>query len=118
MFIRPVFINVPDDDYAMAERANSLFKRITMPSYRYPVTWYATTDLNGVMMSMKVKVLDRDSGESIDIATSIELRHVRSDEDLLRLAHDMLMRFATHEIDECFLLDGKRIRDPHANERR
>lgn len=36
--------------------------------------------------------------------------------DIVRHAHRLLKAAVEHEFDECLLLDGKQLRDPHASE--
>ncbi len=46
-----------------------------------------------------------------------EIEHLRDDEDAIDLIYCELRAVVLHELDECLLVCGRRVRDPHADAR-
>jgi hypothetical protein len=76
-------------------------------------------DAMRLQASMDVKCRDTGAPICTYMVETISMEGVAqlSRNAAVRLVHDFLRRLLVHELDECFLVNGVRVYDPHENDR-
>ena len=64
--------------------------------------------------TVRVRVPNRETGESIEVRLGSSYPLECSDEDLAQLVHATVAEALVHELDECFFVNGVRVYDPHS----
>jgi hypothetical protein len=116
---RPVF--VPEVEEALALLRSIDVSRFPMPLRVEPFTaWVRGRDSVHIELWIHAMVSDRESGQVIRLKfTASESFAIGPGliEMVQRWVHGELRAAVVHELDECFLVGGKRVADPHAYER-
>jgi hypothetical protein len=96
------------------DKALDLVEQLDLTRFRYPVRFRLTEELFDIGIAMLVELNDRDTGELQQAQIVGRISKAGLDERLLlRVLRQMLHEFARHEVDECLLVRGLRVYDPH-----
>lgn len=64
--------------------------------------------------TVTVRVPNRDTGESIEVRLGSSYPLEYNDNELAEVVHATVAEALVHELDECFLVNGVRVYDPHS----
>lgn len=99
----------------------AIAERVTLrPAWQLPMRWSIEVDRMGVMVHVEIDVPDIVTNE---MQTVHQYHHVPYGE-VDRLAHvkavdliaRLIRRMVLHELDECLLVDGEQLSDPHSRD--
>ncbi|MGN6107247.1 MAG: hypothetical protein ACTHU0_19220 [Kofleriaceae bacterium] len=84
-----------------------------------PVILHADIDplFDGWRLRVSIKVPDIHTGEPTWVHTMAPVERIDTEGRAVSRVRSAILKALEHELDECLLLDGKQVRDPHANER-
>lgn len=74
--------------------------------------------LNIALVGLEIDVLHRDTARLGPLMMSSTFFLYENELDVFRQALELVRALAKHEVDEGFMVDGKRAYDPHANEKK
>ena len=97
------------------EQVRTTIARITTTGSAYRVEYLMDSRVNPdcVMVTLRAWVQERDSGKASAVILPRVLRGPMAEDALLLALHGLFLAFLEHEAGEVWLVDGKRIYDPH-----
>lgn len=95
-------------------RWSEFLGRITLRS-SFPLRVKAIETLQGTKLRAMLDVPDIHTGKMQTVHVEWPAFDNLNDENAFRFVRMLLREILEHELDECLLLDGVQVNDPHAN---
>lgn len=99
----------------------AILDRIQFKNFNYPVEFscYLSDDRTSVVLQLHMDAIDCDSYEVGNFYTDMKVPiHTDFNEQwIIHQCRHLVKTMMSHEIDECFMVDGLKVFDPHKGEK-
>jgi hypothetical protein len=107
-----------DDHETILARWRRVVGTVTLAPHRpVPMKVMVVGGPSGIVVKVRSVVPHRDTMVpiTVDLGQTVTLANalVMSDAHIVDLVYGLMRTVVVHELDEAFLVDGKRVRDPH-----
>ncbi len=72
------------------------------------------TAMNAPTLRCTIRVPDRNTGNVVKVHHEEAVPYLMNDDHALDIIYNTIQMMLRHELDEAWIVDGKRVNDPHA----
>lgn len=94
--------------------------RIEMRNSVIPTRLYVTAGhefgRRTAIVGIEIEVPHRDTGDRVTVARRKDIMLPTDESHVIMIIHNLVSCMWLHEMDECWHVNGQRVRDPHRNE--